>query len=61
MPRSVTIRSLPQAFEVIEQMRVEGYDWGEDYRPAPSEDTSRRSGGSRIFPAGRQTTAIRVT
>ena len=34
MPRSVTIQSLPEAFEVIKEMRVQGYDWGEDSRPA---------------------------
>ncbi len=34
MPRTVTIESLPQAFEVIKQMQDQGYDWGEDYRQA---------------------------
>lgn len=34
MPQPVTIQSLPEAFEVIKEMRVQGYDWGEDYRPA---------------------------
>ncbi len=34
MPRTVTIESLPQAFEVIKQMQDQGYDWGEDYRCA---------------------------
>ncbi len=34
MPRTMTIESLPQAFEVIKQMQDQGYDWGEDYRCA---------------------------
>ena len=34
MPRSVTIRSLPQAFAVIKEMEGEGHEWGEDTRAA---------------------------
>jgi transposase-like protein len=34
MPQAVTIKSLPQAFEVIKAMELEGCDWGEDYRTA---------------------------
>ncbi len=34
MPRTVTIRSLPEAFSVIEEMQGQDGDWGEDYRAA---------------------------
>jgi len=33
MPRSVTIKSLPVAFEMMKAMQVEGLGWGEDCRP----------------------------
>ena len=33
MPRSVTIQSLPVAFEMMKAMQDEGLGWGEDYRP----------------------------
>lgn len=33
MPTAVAIRSLPMAFAVIKQMRSEGLEWSEDYRP----------------------------
>ena len=35
--RSVTITSLPQAFEVVKEMQAEGLDWGEGYRPLARE------------------------
>ncbi len=34
MSRTVTIRSLPQAFAVIKEMQAQGCEWGEDYRQA---------------------------
>ncbi len=34
MPRTVTIRSLPQAFAVIKDMQGQDYEWGEDDRAA---------------------------
>ncbi len=34
MPRSVTIRSLPEAFTVIKEMQGQDCEWGEDYRAA---------------------------
>ncbi|MGQ0663628.1 MAG: hypothetical protein ACT4P2_08575 [Pseudomonadota bacterium] len=34
MLQTVTIQSLPQAFEVIKAMQLNGYEWGEDYRRA---------------------------
>ncbi len=34
MPRTVTIKSLPEAFAVIKEMRGQDYEWGEDYRTA---------------------------
>ena len=37
MSQTATIRSLPQAFEIIKEMRAEGYEWGEDYRGAGSK------------------------
>ncbi len=37
MPRTATIESLPEAFEMIKQMRAEGLEWGEDYRCAGRE------------------------
>lgn len=33
MPRSVTIQSLPVAFEMMKAMQVDGLGWGEDCRP----------------------------
>ena len=33
MPRSVTIQSLPVAFEMMKAMQAEGLGWGEDCRP----------------------------
>jgi hypothetical protein len=33
MPRSVTIKSLLAAFEMMKAMRSDGLEWGEDYRP----------------------------
>lgn len=32
MPRAVTIRSLPGAFEVMKGMQAQGLEWGESYR-----------------------------
>ena len=32
MPKIVTIRSLPEAFNVIKEMQADGCEWGEDYR-----------------------------
>jgi hypothetical protein len=32
MPRSVTIRSLPRAFDLVEGMQAQGLEWGEGYR-----------------------------
>ena len=37
MPRTATIESLPEAFEMIKEMRAEGLDWGEGYRPRARE------------------------
>ena len=46
MPRFVTIRSLPQAFEVIKAIDLEDHEGGEDYRlgdmaisPEPASQT----------------------
>ena len=33
MPRSVTIQSLPAAFEMMKAMQADGLGWGEDCRP----------------------------
>ncbi len=33
MPQTVTIRSLPAAFEIMKGMQAQGLEWGEDYRP----------------------------
>jgi Transposase, Mutator family len=32
MPRSVTIRSLPRAFDLVKGMQAQGLEWGEGYR-----------------------------
>jgi transposase-like protein len=32
MPRAVTIRSLPRAFECVKSMQAQGLEWGEGYR-----------------------------
>ena len=32
MPRAVTIRSLPRAFELMKGMQAQGLEWGEGYR-----------------------------
>jgi hypothetical protein len=32
MPQTVTIKSLPVAFEMLKAMQAEGVEWGEDYR-----------------------------
>ena len=37
MPQIVTIRSLPEAFNVIKEMQADGCEWGEDYRGAGRE------------------------
>ncbi len=34
MPRTVTIRNLPQAFAAIKEMQGQDYEWGEDCRAA---------------------------
>jgi len=34
MPQSATVRSLPQAFRIIKEMTLQGYEWGEEYRDA---------------------------
>ena len=34
MSRTVTIRSLPQAFAIIKKMENQEYEWGDDYRRA---------------------------
>ena len=34
MSRTVTIRSLPEAFALIKEMQGEDYDWGDGYRRA---------------------------
>ena len=33
MPQTATITSLPEAFEMIKEMRADGLEWGEGYRP----------------------------
>jgi putative transposase len=33
MPQAVTIKSLPEAFEVVKAMQAQGLEWGEGYRP----------------------------
>lgn len=33
MPQAVTIKSLPEAFEVVKAMQGQGLEWGEGYRP----------------------------
>ena len=33
MPQTATIKSLPEAFEVVKAMQTDGLDWGEGYRP----------------------------
>ncbi len=33
MSRTATITSLPEAFEMIKEMRAGGLEWGEGYRP----------------------------
>ncbi len=40
MPQTVTIRSLPQAFDVIKEMRADGCEWGKDYRWAGAGSTT---------------------
>ncbi len=42
MPQIVTIRSLPEAFNVIKEMQADGCEWGEDYRGAGREALPRR-------------------
>ncbi len=37
MPQIVTIRSLPEAFNVFKEMQADGCEWGEDYRGAGRE------------------------
>jgi transposase-like protein len=37
MSQTATIRSLPQAFKIIKEMRMHGDEWGEDYRGAGRE------------------------
>jgi hypothetical protein len=32
MPQSVTIRSLPSAFELVKGMQAQGLEWGDGYR-----------------------------
>src|SRR5262249_23136232 len=32
MPRSVTVASLPKAFELVKSMQAQGLEWGEGYR-----------------------------
>ncbi len=34
MSQTATIRSLPQAFRIIKEMRMQSDEWGEDYRGA---------------------------
>ena len=37
MPHSVTIKSLPRAFEKMKALEAEGLEWGEDHRLAARE------------------------
>ena len=37
MPQTVTIRSLPKAFELVKGMQAQGLEWGESYRPLGRE------------------------
>ena len=37
MPHSVTIKSLPAAFEMLKAMRSDALECGEDYRPLARE------------------------
>ncbi len=41
MSQTATIRSLPQAFRIIKEMRMQGDEWGEDYRGAGREVVAR--------------------
>lgn len=42
MSRSATIRSLPQAFEMIKEMEAQGHEFGDDYREAGRRALARR-------------------
>ena len=37
MPQRATIESIPQAFQMLKQMRAQEIEWGEDYRRAGPE------------------------
>ena len=41
MPQTATIKSLPEAFEVVKAMQTDGLDWGEGYRPAPPGESGQ--------------------
>ncbi|MFQ6006982.1 MAG: transposase, partial [Woeseia sp.] len=41
MSQTATIRNLPQAFEFIKEMELDGYGWGEDCRSAGREVVAR--------------------
>ncbi len=41
MSQTATIRSLPQAFRIIKEIRMPGDEWGEDYRGAGREVVAR--------------------
>ena len=37
MPQRATIKSIPQAYRMLKQMRTQEMEWGEDYRRAKAE------------------------
>ncbi len=37
MKESVAIRSMDQAYDIIQQLELKGYEWGQDYRPKSRE------------------------
>ena len=55
MPQTATIKSLPEAFEVVKAMQTDGLDWGEGYRPLGRRALAEMGGWRRMSIGGSAT------
>ena len=55
MPQTATIKSLPEAFEVVKAMQTDGLDWGEGYRPLGRRALAEMGGWPRMSIGGSAT------
>ena len=59
MPQSATIKSLPRAFRMMEEMQSQGVEWSEDYRWAAGAALNLLHYLNKIWTCGQAERAVR--